>query len=275
MTHGAGAIRALLDAHGIEPSRALGQNFVIDPNTVRRIAPLAGAAEGDHVLEIGPGLGSLTLALAELGHHVTAIEADRHLLPALAEVTAEADITVVHADALEVDYDTVLAGAERWRLAANLPYNVGSQILLRLLELAPSVTGGVILVQREVADRLTATPGTKTYGIPTVKASWWAEMVPAGRVAASVFHPRPRVESALVQFERRSEPGDEALRRRVFSLIDAGFGQRRKMVRRSLAAECSVDDLTAAGIDPTSRAEALVLDDWCRLAHVLADQETA
>jgi len=266
---GAGRIRALLDDHGLTPSRALGQNFLVDPNTARRIAAASGARPGDHVLEVGPGLGSLTLALADLGAHVTAVELDRHLLPALAEVVAEAEpaVRVVHGDALDVDLAALLAGAPSWRLAANLPYNVGTTIFLRLLEEAPPIAGGVVLVQREVAERLAARPGDDAYGIPSVKAAWWADVRVAGRVPASVFHPKPRVDSAFATFERREPPGDDDLRRRAFALVDAGFGQRRKMLRRSVAAHVEVADLEAAGIEPTARAEELGLDDWVRLAR--------
>jgi len=268
VTMGASRIRALLDEHGLAPSRALGQNFVIDPNTVRRIARLAGVDTGDHVLEIGPGLGSLTLALAELGARVTAVEIDRHLVPVLEQVVSDTEpaVRVVHADALEVDLDDLLAGAPSWRLAANLPYNVGTTILLRLLEEAPTVTGGVVLVQREVADRLAAGPGDDAYGIPSVKLAWWAEASVVGRVPPSVFHPRPRVDSALISVERRPEPGPPDLRRKVFALIDAGFGQRRKMLRRSLDGLVVGDEFEVAGVVPTARAEELALADWIRLA---------
>jgi 16S rRNA (adenine1518-N6/adenine1519-N6)-dimethyltransferase len=269
VTLGAARIRALLDEHGIAPRRALGQNFVIDPNTVRRIAALAGAGPGDHVLEVGPGLGSLTLALAELGASVTAVEVDRHLVPVVREVVAGTSppVTVVEADALTVDLDALLAGAPAWRLAANLPYNVGTTIFIRLLEEAPQVVGGVVLVQREVAERLVAGPGDQAYGIPSVKVGWFASASLAGRVPPTVFHPRPRVDSALVRFERRTPPGAEELRRRVFELVDAGFGQRRKMLRRSLADLVTTEQLDAAGIDPTRRAEELDLAEWVRLAR--------
>jgi len=269
VTLGAARIRALLDEHGLAPSRALGQNFLVDPNTSRRIAGASGAGSGDHVLEVGPGLGSLTLALAELGAHVTAVELDRYLVPVLEEVVAgmEPPVRVVHGDALDVDLGELLAGAARWRLAANLPYNVGTTIFLRVLEEAPAVTGGVVLVQREVAERLAARAGDDAYGIPSVKAAWWADVRVAGRVPASVFHPRPRVDSAFATFERRDPPGGDDLRRRAFALVDAGFGQRRKMLRRSLAGLVDPAQLEAAGIDPTARAEQLALDDWVRLAR--------
>lgn len=267
---GAARIRALLDEHGLAPSRALGQNFVIDPNTVRRIASFAGAGAGDHVLEIGPGLGSLTLALAELRAHVTAVEIDRHLVPVVTEVVADVEpkVTVIHGDALDIDLDVVLAASPTWRLAANLPYNVGTTILLRLLEHAPAITGGVVLVQREVAERIAATPGDGVYGIPSVKAAWWATTKVVGKVPAAVFHPKPRVESALIGIERREPPGDDVLRRRAFGLIDAGFGQRRKMLRRSLVDLVSPEAFDPAGIAPTARAEELELDAWVRLATV-------
>lgn len=269
MTMGAARIRALLDDHGLEPSRALGQNFVVDPNTVRRIAGLAGAVPGGRVLEIGAGLGSLTLALAELGARVTAVEVDRYLVPVLASVVdgVQPPVEVVHADALELDLGELLAPSRAWRLAANLPYNVGTTILLRVLEEAPPVTGGVVLVQREVADRLVARPGDGAYGIPSVKLSWWAEASFAGRVPQTVFHPRPRVGSGLVRIERRTEPGDVALRRAVFALIDAGFGQRRKMLRRSLRGLVPPAAFRSAGVAPTARAEDLDLHAWIRLAR--------
>jgi len=269
VTLGAGRIRALLDERGLSPSRALGQNFLVDPNTARRIAGASGAHQGDHVLEVGPGLGSLTLALVELGAHVTAVELDRHLVPVLREVVADADppVTVVHGDALEVDLGALLAASPRWLLAANLPYNVGTTIFLRILEEAPSVAGGVVLVQREVAERLAARPGDGAYGIPSLKAAWWVDARVGGRVPASVFHPKPRVDSAFVTFERRAAPGDDATRRRVFALVDAGFGQRRKMLRRSLAGLVEPEAFERAGIEPTRRAEELSLDDWLHLAH--------
>lgn len=268
MTMGAARIRALLDEFELAPSRALGQNFVVDPNTVRRIASLAGVGVGDSVLEIGPGLGSLTLALAETGAHVTAVEVDRHLVPVLRSVVQDVSppVAVVHGDALTIDLDDVLSSASAWRLAANLPYNVGTTILIRLLEEAPTLTGGVVLVQREVADRLAAGPGDGPYGIPSVKTAWWASATVVGKVPPTVFHPKPRVESALVALERHDPPGDDTLRRQVFDLVDTAFGQRRKMLRKSLAAIVDVDRFEAAGVAPTCRPEELALDDWVRLA---------
>ncbi len=269
MTMGAARVRELLDEAGLSPSRALGQNFLVDPNTARRIAGLAGAPAGSHVLEIGPGLGSLTLALAGGGAWVTAVEIDRHLVPVLRSVVADVEppVTVVHADALEVDLAALLAGSPSWRLAANLPYNVGTTILLRILEQAPPVSGGVVLVQREVAERLAAPAGTDAYGIPSVKAAWWADLAVVGRVPATVFLPRPRVESSLVAVERRPPPGNDELRTKVFALVDAGFGQRRKMLRRSLADRVPPEAFAEADVAPTARAEELALDAWVRLAQ--------
>ncbi len=269
MTLGSARVRALLEEFDLRPSRALGQNFVVDPNTVRRIASMSGAGPGVPVLEIGPGLGSLTLALAELDAEVTAVEADRHLLPALAAVLdgTRPEPVVVHADALDVDLVGLLGDQRTWRLAANLPYNVGTQILLRVLETAPAISGGVVLVQREVAERIAAGPGDDAYGIPSVKVAWWAEAELGGRVPPTVFHPRPRVDSALVLLERRATPGDDELRRATFALVDAGFGQRRKMLRRSLAGLVDPERFAAADVEPTARAEELGLDDWVRLAR--------
>ena len=176
-------------------------------------------------------------------------------------------VRVVHGDALEVDLDALVPAAERCRLAANLPYNVGTTILLRVLEEAPAVSGGVVLVQREVADRIAARAGDDAYGIPSVKAAWWVDAQVAGKVPASVFHPRPRVDSAFLTFERHDPPGDDVLRARVFALVDAGFGQRRKMLRRSLADHVEPGALERAGIEPTRRAEELALADWVRLAQ--------
>src|SRR4051794_40529705 len=190
---------ALLAEHGISPSRALGQNFVVDPNTVRRIARLAGVGPGDHVVEIGPGLGSLTLALAETGASVTAVEIDAHLVPVLEEVLADADVRLVHADAFTVDWHSLLAGAPAWTLVANLPYNVATPLVLDLLHAVPAIGSMLVMVQREVGERLAAGVGDKAYGIPSVKVAYWATAQLAGKVPALVFVPQPKVESVLVR----------------------------------------------------------------------------
>ena len=269
MTHSPNAIRALLAEHGLDPSRALGQNFMADGNTVRAIARQAGVGPGDRVLEIGAGLGSLTLALLETGAAVTAVEVDRHLAPILREVAAGA--TVVEADAMHLDWGALLGPpdpARPWVLVANLPYNIATPLVLDLLEDAPAVARMLVLVQLEVAERLAAGPGTKAYGIPSVKRAWWAEATIVRKVGRTVFIPQPRVDSALVEVVRRPPAGDEAQRASVFSLVEAGFGQRRKMLRRSLADRVTVAQLEAAGIRPEARAEELELEDWQRLSDV-------
>ena len=273
-------VRELLEAHGLRPSRALGQNFVADPNTVRRIARLAGVGPGDHVVEIGPGLGSLTLALAETGAAVTAVEVDRYLVPVLREVVADAGladvgpadagVTVVEGDALRLDWGPVLAGADRWALVANLPYNIATPLVLDLLAGVPAIERMLVMVQHEVGERLAAGPGDAGYGIPSVKVAYRATAEVVGRVPPTVFVPRPRVDSALVRITRRAEPAVEADADVLFRLVDAGFGQRRKMLRRSLAAVVPPGAIEAAGVDPTARAEQLTLPEWAALARQAA-----
>ncbi|MEO7555237.1 MAG: 16S rRNA (adenine(1518)-N(6)/adenine(1519)-N(6))-dimethyltransferase RsmA [Acidimicrobiales bacterium] len=260
-------ILELLDQHDVRPSRALGQNFVADPNTVRRIARLAEVGPGDHVVEVGPGLGSLTLALAEAGASVVAVELDRHLVPLLRSVVAGHDVTVVEGDAALVDWTALLAGHDRWALVANLPYNVATPLVLDLLDGVPAIDRMLVMVQREVAERLAAAPGTKAYGIPSVKVAYHATADVVGRVPATVFVPTPRVESALVRITRRpGGPATAADPDRLFAFVRAGFGQRRKMLRRSLAG--MVDDAAFAGasVRPEARAEELTVEDWGRLA---------
>jgi len=263
-------VRELLEAHGLHPSRALGQNFVADPNTVRRIARLAGVGPGDHVVEIGPGLGSLTLALAETGAAVTAVEVDRHLVPVLREVVADAGVTVVQGDALRLDWGPVLAGADRWALVANLPYNIATPLVLDLLAGVPAIDRMLVMVQHEVGERLAAGPGDAGYGIPSVKLAYRATAEVVGRVPPTVFVPRPRVDSALVRITRLPEPAVDADAAVLFRLVDAGFGQRRKMLRRALAAVVPPGTIEAAGVDPTARAEQLTLPEWAALARQAA-----
>jgi 16S rRNA (adenine1518-N6/adenine1519-N6)-dimethyltransferase len=268
-------IPALLDRHGLAPSRALGQNFLADPNTARRIVRLAGVDAGDRVLEVGPGIGSLTTALLEAGAVVTAIELDRHVIPALREVVGDA-VTVVPGDALTIDLASVLgdpAGGPH-ALVANLPYNVATPIVMRFLEAAPQITTMLVMVQREVGERLAAGPGTKVYGAPSVKVAYYARARVAGLVPPSVFLPAPRVESALVHLVRHPEPPVEvADPARLFALVRAGFGQRRKMLRSALRAqlgEATGATLAAAGIDGRRRAETLDLADWAAIARAAA-----
>ena len=280
-------VRDLLDEHGLSPSRALGQNFVADPNTVRRIARLAEVGEGDQVVEIGPGLGSLTLALAETGAQVTAVELDRHLLPALRSVVEPHGVRVVQGDAMRLDWDELLgtagadgtagaagpagsAGASRrpWVLVANLPYNVATPLVLDLLADVPVIERMLVMVQREVGERLAARPGDKAYGIPSVKVAYRAEAQVVGRVPPTVFIPPPRVDSALVRLRRLPAPPVDADPARMFRLVDAGFGQRRKMLRRSLAGLVDAAGFEQAGVRPEARAEELDLAAWARLAQV-------
>jgi 16S rRNA (adenine1518-N6/adenine1519-N6)-dimethyltransferase len=258
---------ALLERHGLTPSRALGQNFVVDPNTVRRIARLAGVGPGDHVVEVGAGLGALTLALAETGAAVTAVELDQLLLPVLGEVLRDTEVRVVAGNALELDWEAVLSGAPAWRLVANLPYNIATPLVLDLLDRVPVIRSMLVMVQREVGERLAAAPGTSAYGIPSVRVAYLATARLAGRVPANVFVPRPRVESVLVAIDRRSRPAVDADPERLFALVRAGFGQRRKMLRRSLAGLVDEAAFATAGVDPRARAEQLGLEDWSRLAE--------
>jgi 16S rRNA (adenine1518-N6/adenine1519-N6)-dimethyltransferase len=257
----------LLTEHGLSPRRAFGQNFVVDPNTVRRIARLAEVGPGDHVVEIGAGLGSLTLALADTGAAVTAVEIDRHVLPVLREVVAGRDVRVVEGDALELDWTSVLGEGDGWVLVANLPYNVATPLVLDLLDGVPAIARMLVMVQREVGERLAADVGDPAYGIPSVKVRYWATARLVGKVGPDVFLPRPKVDSTLVEITRRPDgPVTPADPDRLFTLVRAGFGQRRKMLRRSLAGLVEPDAFAAAGIRPEARAEELGVDDWGRLA---------
>lgn len=261
------ALRELLAEHGLSPSRALGQNFVADPNTVRKIAHLAAVGPGDHVVEVGAGLGSLTLALAETGARVTAVEVDRYLLPALRSVAEPAGVRVVEGDALLLDWDAVVGDGPAV-MVANLPYNVGTSIVLHLLEQVPQLQRMLVMVQLEVAQRIAAPPGGRDYGIPSVKVAFWAEAEVVDRVPPSVFLPRPRVDSALLTLKRHNEPPVDTDRQRLFHLIDTAFGQRRKMLRRSLASIMSAEQIAAAGIAPEARPETLALHHWVDLARM-------
>ena len=262
-------VRRLLHEHGLRPSRALGQNFLGDPNTARRIVRLAEVGSSDHVVEVGAGLGSLTVALAGTGAAVTAIETDRHLVPVLRSLVEPAGVRVVHADATVLQWAHVLAGAQRWVFVANLPYNVAVPIVLRVLDEAPVVERMLVMVQREVAERLAAGPGSKAYGAVSVHVSYWAEARVVARVPATVFVPRPNVESALVSLRRRAEPAVDPRRvgsDRLFAVVRAGFAQRRKMLRRSLAGVVAPEAFEATGTNPEARAEQLGVEAWGRLA---------
>ena len=280
---GPAEIRALAERLGVRPTKTLGQNFVHDPNTVRRIARLAGVGPGDLVAEIGPGLGSLTLALLDTGADVVAVEIDPVLAAVLLETVTDrgpdaADrLRVITADALTVTADQ-LRGAVRepTALVANLPYNVAVPVLLTLLERVDGLRSGLVMVQAEVADRLAARPGEAAYGVPSVKAAWYADVRRAGSVPRQVFWPVPKVESGLVAFTRREPPVTTASRVQVFACIDAAFAQRRKTLRAALggwAGSPAVAEtvLRAAGVDPSARGERLSVHEF---AAVAAARET-
>jgi 16S rRNA (adenine1518-N6/adenine1519-N6)-dimethyltransferase len=262
------AIHELLDQHGLSPSRALGQNFVADPNTVRRIARTAAVGPGDRVVEIGAGLGSLTLALAETGASVTAVEVDRYVVPVLRAQVEPVGVRVVEGDAMSLDWQMVLGDVGGWVLVANLPYNVATPLVLDLPDDVPAISRMLVMVQLEAGQRLAAGVGDPLYGIPSVKVAYWATARLAGKVPASVFIPRPRVESVLVSIERRERPAVETDPERMFTLVRAGFGQRRKMLRRSLAELIDAAGFERAGVRPDARAEELSIEDWGRLASV-------
>lgn len=260
----------LLSRHGLSPRRAMGQHFVVDPNTVRRIARMAAVGPGQRVVEVGAGLGSLTLALLETGAEVTAIELDRRLVPVLREVVEPRGARVVEGDALRLDWAALLGGGpDDWVLAANLPYNVAAPLVAGLLDDVPAIARMLVMVQREVGERLAAGVGDPAYGALSVKVSYWAEAAVVGRVPATVFLPQPAVESVLVSLTRRSVPAvddDEVEAQDLFSLVRAGFSQRRKMLRRSLAGRVGAADFACAGVAPEARAEELDVAAWGRLA---------
>jgi 16S rRNA (adenine1518-N6/adenine1519-N6)-dimethyltransferase len=272
------SIQALLDRHDLRPGRALGQNFLADPNTARRIARLAGVDARVPVVEIGPGLGSLTLALLDAGApELVALELDRHLVPVLDEVLAGRAARVVQGDAMTIDWYALLASASRWVMVSNLPYNVATPVVVRVLEDAPMVERLFVMVQREVGERLAATPGSAAYGAVSVKVAYYAHAEVAGTVPPTVFVPKPKVDSALVRLERRaSAPVDVPDVGRMFEIVRAGFATRRKMLRRALAVafgDRTVPLLEGAGIDPSARAETLGLDEWAAIAR--AEREVA
>ena len=270
-------VRSLAAALDLRPTKQRGQNFVIDPNTVRRIVRDSGIGVEDVVLEVGPGLGSLTLGLLDVARAVVAVEVDPVLADALPATVADrapaqaARLRVLGADALRV---TELPGSPPTALVANLPYNVSVPVLLHLLALLPSLRHGMVMVQAEVADRLCAPPGSRVYGVPSVKAAWYAEMRRAGSVGRTVFWPAPNVDSGLVAFTRREPPVSRAGRKAVFAVIDAAFAQRRKGLRGALrelagSATASEQALRAAGVDPMTRGEQLELADFVRIADAL------
>lgn len=276
---GPAQVRELAERLDVTPTKKLGQNFVIDPNTVRKIVRLAGVKSGDRVIEIGPGLGSLTLGITEVGADVTAVEID-HRLAAELPLTARAlqpaaQLRVIRADALELTAAQIAElPAPPEVLVANLPYNVSVPILMHLLELIPGLRSGLVMVQAEVGHRIAAPPGGKAYGTPSAKAAWYGDWSVAGNVSRRIFWPVPGVDSVLVAYAKRAAPiGTEEERQRTFALVNAAFAQRRKMLRQSLqpllgsTAEATAV-IEAAGVDPQTRAEQLTIFDFLAIARV-------
>ncbi|MZD07701.1 16S rRNA (adenine(1518)-N(6)/adenine(1519)-N(6))-dimethyltransferase RsmA [Streptomyces sp. SID5785] len=273
---GAADIRELAAALGVRPTKQRGQNFVIDANTVRRIVRTAEVTGDDVVVEVGPGLGSLTLALLDVARHVTAVEIDDVLAAALPATVAarvpakKDDFDLVNMDAMQV---TALPGPAPTALVANLPYNVAVPVLLHMLDTFPSIERTLVMVQAEVADRLAAAPGNRVYGVPSVKANWYAEVKRAGSIGRNVFWPAPNVDSGLVSLVRRAEPiATTAPKEEVFAVVDAAFAQRRKTLRAALAgwagsAAAAEAALVAAGVSPQARGEALTVEEFARIAE--------
>ncbi len=279
---GPAEVRALAAEMGLRPTKQHGQNFVIDPNTVRRIAREAGVGADDVVVEVGPGLGSLTLALLETGARVTAVEVDPLLAEALPGTIARRApelvdrFSLVSGDALRVGGADLAAAcvSAPTALVANLPYNVSVPVLLHLFEELPTLRQGLVMVQAEVADRLAAPPGSKTYGVPSVKAAWYADLRRAGSVSRQVFWPVPNVDSGLVAWTHREPPATSVSRAGVFAVVDAAFAQRRKTLRAALrplagSTDASVAVLQRAGVDPDARGEVLGIEDFVRIAEEL------
>jgi 16S rRNA (adenine1518-N6/adenine1519-N6)-dimethyltransferase len=270
-------VRALADRLGVRPTKQRGQNFVIDANTVRRIVREAAVGPEDVVVEVGPGLGSLTLALLDVVRRVVAIEVDPVLAAALPETLASyapeqaAHCVVLTADALRV---AEIPGPSPTALVANLPYNVSVPVLLHLLALLPSLERGLVMVQSEVADRLAAGPGSKVYGVPSVKAAWYADLRRAGAIGRHVFWPAPNVDSGLVAWTRREPPATTATREQVFAVVDAAFAHRRKGLRGSLrelagSSEAAEAALASVGIEPLARGESLSVEQFARIAEAI------
>jgi 16S rRNA (adenine1518-N6/adenine1519-N6)-dimethyltransferase len=272
---GAADVRRLAAAHGVRPTKRWGQNFVVDANTVRRIVRTAGIGADDVVLEVGPGLGSLTLALLPQARRVLAVEIDPTLAAALPATVSELQpeyldrLHVVTADALTL---APLTDESPTALVANLPYNVAVPVVLHLLATLPTLEHGLVMVQSEVAERMTAAPGSRIYGVPSVKVAWWATAERAGSVPRSVFWPVPNVDSSLVRLSRRTPPETTATRAQVFAVVDAAFAQRRKAMRGALSgwagsATLAEEALRSAGVEPTARGESLDVTAFARIAE--------
>ena len=271
VTHTRADISRLLSDHGLAPRRAFGQNFVVDPNTVHRIARLAQIGPSDHVLEIGAGLGSLTIALAETGAQIHAIEIDNGIVEVLRQVVSGLNnVHVIHGDALQMDWSPLVELSPSWHVIANLPYNVATPLVADLLDRVPEVKHMLVMVQREVAERFVATPRTPAYGAVSVKIGYWAQARIVGDVPATVFFPKPNVASALVDIRRLETPAlPDVVASELFALVRAGFAQRRKMLRRALSGLVAPQVFTFANVSPEARAEELDLEAWGRLCAAL------
>ncbi len=269
MVIGIREVQSILDRHSIFPSRSLGQNFVTDPNIIRKVIRLADLRPEDQVLEIGAGFGALTCEFGEVSR-IIAIEFDRYLLPALNETLQETEMLgkteILHRDAMEIKWDEFFSTRPgKWKMVSNLPYNISAPLLLDLLENAPQVMEILVMVQREVGERFVANVGTSSYGIPSVKAQYWADVSIVGQIPPKVFFPVPKVDSVLLRFSRRSRTEQVNLEV-MWRLLKAGFGHRRKMLRKSLKGHVGAVEFNSAGVDPKSRPQDLTVDDWVSLA---------
>lgn len=265
--------RDLLSRHGLSPRTSLGQHFLVDPNTIRKIVAAAGPRRGEQILEVGAGLGALTIGLAEAGAHVVAVEHDRALGGALDEVLAGRDVRLVWGDAMSLDYARLLGGRAT-RMVSNLPYSIATPLVMQLLERRTEISELVVMVQREVGERLAASPGTEAYGAASAKLAYLAEARVLFKVSRRVFLPEPDVDSVVVGMRRRSRPPVEGSRGRIFAVIDAGFATRRKTIRNALRGvgleSADVESaLSRAGVEGRERAERLGLEEFAAIARVL------
>lgn len=271
-------ITHLLEQHGLSPRRAFGQNFVADPNTVRRIARLANVGPGDVVIEIGAGLGSLTLALADTGADIIAVEIDHGLVRVLGTVVADLpNVTVIEGDAMSLDWEALIPENRTATMVANLPYNIATPLIADLLDATPRIERFIVMVQKEVAQRLAAAPGTSEYGAVSVKVAYWATARLLGDVPPSVFIPRPKVTSSVIEITRRLGPiGDQDVSAAdLFTVVRKAFGQRRKMLRRSLSDITTPELFKRAQVSAEARPEELGVDQWIRLARqIMLNRQT-
>ena len=272
MVVGKSDLKDMMEKHDLRPSKSLGQNFVVDPNTILKIIRAANIEKGEQILEIGPGLGSLTSQLS-VTSKVVAIELDRYLIPALEEVLnhfgKRENVEIVQEDAMKIDWQEFFTQRQGvWKMVANLPYNIATPLLVTLLENAPEIQAIYVMVQLEVGERFAASPRSKAYGIPSVKAQYWAETKVLGKVSPNVFLPVPKVDSAILQIIRKSSP-PEVNYANFSRLIQTAFQHRRKMIRKSLTTLIPMSNFTIAEISPQSRPEELSVADWVKLTNTL------